>query len=329
MMNYNCLTIPISFLSGLFFIFLFKKLSGRFGIFKKDNGVSYLAGAAIFISFFISLLAYSFLNRSNFAFSLVWIIFFALVFLVLEFFDDLRDFSLRPRLIIQFVLIFTYLLFAKKIEIYFFPNWLNYILSFLWIMGISNAFNLLDIKDGLCGGVALITGLFFALISLLNGDVQLSVIYLALTGSLFAFLAFNLPPAKIYMGNSGSHFLGFLFAALSMRGDYATLNNPASIFIPVLLLAFPIIDTSYLIFQRIRKKILPLKKSNDHIFMHMISNGFFEKKMLLIIYSVTLLWCLVGLSIFRGVNILFFFCFAIAVFFSLIIIILAARAKKV
>jgi len=328
MMNYNSLTILLAFISGLFLILLFKKLSFQFSIFRQAKGISYLGGAAISISFLIALLPNFFLNSSVFSLSLVWVIFFSFIFLVLEFFDDLKDFSLRTRVVVQLALIFTYLLFAKRIEIYFLPSWLNYILSFLWIMGISNAFNLLDIKDGLCAGVALITGLFFALISLLNGDMQLSVIFLALIGALCAFLIFNLPPAKVYMGNSGSHFLGFLFAALSIRGEYATLKNPASIFIPVLLLAFPIIDTNYLIFQRIRKRILPLKKSDDHIFMHMISNGFFEKKMLATIYFVTFLWGLTGLSVVRGVNISFFLCLTIAVFFSLIIIILAAREKK-
>jgi UDP-GlcNAc:undecaprenyl-phosphate/decaprenyl-phosphate GlcNAc-1-phosphate transferase len=327
-MDYNSLTLLISFLTGLFLIFLFKRLSLKFSIFRQDKGISYLGGLAISISFLVAILANLFIQRSNFSFNLFWIITFSLGFLILEFFDDLKDFSLRIRIVAQLILIVAYLLLAKRIEIYFFPAWLNYVLSFLWIMGITNAFNLLDIKDGLCAGVALITGLFFALISLLNGNVQLSVIFLALAGALCAFLIFNLPPAKVYMGNSGSHFLGFIFAALSIRGDYATLRNPASIFIPVLLLAFPIIDTSYLIFQRIRKRILPLKKSNDHIFMHMISNGFFEKKMLVTIYFVTLLWGLTGLSVVRGVNILFFFCLTIAVLFSFIIIILAARAKK-
>lgn len=319
-MNYNLLTIFVSFLSGLILISLFKKISFKFGIFRQSKGVSYLGGIAIFVSFVIAILTGSFLHEKSLSFDLWVIIIFALFFLILEFFDDLKDFSLRARIIVQFLLMFTYLFFAKKIEIYFFPNWLNYILSFFWIMGITNAFNLLDIKDGLCGGVALIIALFFALIALLNGDTQLFIVILALIGSLCAFLVFNLPPAKVYMGNSGSHFLGFVFAALSMRGDYATLNNPASILIPILLLAFPIIDTTYLTFQRIRKRILPLRKSDDHIFMHLLNKGKSHKKMLFVVYLLSFLWCMSALFLIKGFNYIFLFSLSVSLIFSLTVI---------
>lgn len=318
----------LSFILGLLFIIILKKISLKFNLIRLDKKVSYLGGIGFSFAFIVIYLFYILINKITIPFQLTYIFIFSFIVLGIEFIDDLKDFSLKARIIIQFIIIFGFLLAGKRIQFYFLPHWLNYVISFLWIMGITNAFNHLDIGDGLCGGVSLVVGLGFLGVSVICGDFLLGPLFIILLGGLCAFFIFNLPPAKIFMGNSGSHFLGFLFATLSIYGDYATLENPLALIVPLLILAFPIIDTAYLIFVRLNKKIIPLKKSNDHIFLRLLSRGHSPVKALNIICLVTALWCLGGISIVYGFNYLFLTFIILAFLISCFVVFKAIHIKK-
>ena len=123
------------------------------------------------------------------------------------------------------------------------------------------------------------------------------------------------------MGNSGSHFLGFLFAVLSMYGDYATKGNKFALLVPAFILFFPVIDTLFLIIVRLRKGIIPLKKSDDHMFLLLLSSGCSLKNALSRVYFVSFLWAVSGLSAVRGFNILSLILIAIASFFTIQLIV--------
>lgn len=304
-----------SFILGAVFLFILGKISLKFNLFEPKRKVPYAGGLAIAFSFVI---CYVLFNSGNLTIppTFLWTLIFAFLLLVIEFVDDLRDFSLKSRLVIQIIFVFLFLLYGKKIQIYFFPSWLNYIFSFFWIMGITNAFNLIDIGDGLCAGVSLTASLSFLAVSLITGNPLLSSLFASLSGAIFIFLIFNLPPAKIFMGNSGCHFLGFLFAALSMYGDYATLDNPVSFIAPILILAFPIIDTTFVVFARMKRGMMPLKKSDDHIFLRLLATGVNIKKALFIIYFVSLLWGLSGIFIVFGFNPVFLITVILACLFT-------------
>ena len=319
MINFIALFI-LSFALSFFLILFLKWIILKFKLLNKDNKPPFIGGVCFFLPFFLLFLSFNYINKQTLPFEFVIILVFSAIVFLLEILDDIKDFSLRTRLIIQFFFISCYLLYGKSIQIYYLPQWLNYLLSFLWIMGITNAFNLLDIADGVCGGVSVIICLSFMSVSLIQNEVVLASLFISILGALLAFLFFNLPKAKVFMGNSGSHFLGFLFAAFSAYGDYATAFKPWSLILPLLILGFPIIDTFFLIVSRLKNGISPLRKSNDHIFLRLISSGLSHKRSLMIIYLISLLWALCGILILFGVNLYFFTLIIISIWVTLRII---------
>ncbi len=259
---------------------------------KKDD-TPQIGGVVFSFVFVLCFFGYVYLKGIALPFDLAWIFISALVLLLIEFFDDIKDFSLRTRIVVQLLFVIFFLWQGKRVQIYFLPEWANYLVSFLWIVGITNVFNLLDIKDGLCSGISFVVGLSFLSVLLISNDSVSAVALASLCGVVLAFLFFNFPKAKMYMGNSGSHVLGFLFASFSVYGDYATLANRLALLVPLIILAFPIIDTAFLIIARIKKGIVPIQKSNDHLFMKLVDSGWSFSKTLYYIYVVNVLW---GLS---------------------------------
>lgn len=319
----------INFLFSFFLAFIFltilKKLSLRFSVFKSKENIPLLGGVGIALSILLIFLLYHFRYNISFSHELINIFIFAYAILIIELFDDWHEFSLSKKVLIQIIIIALFLMNGKRVQIYFLSNWINYLISFLWIMGITNAFNHLDIKDSLCGGICLIISLFFSGASFLCGNYLLANLFLILSGALAAFCLFNLPPAKMYMGNSGSHFVGFLFASLSISLDYASLENAPALFTPLIILAFPIIDTFFLIFARLRKGLLPFKKSNDHISLRLISKGYSHKIILAMVYFVVLAWCGTGIFLLLGRLKIFGGFFVLAVLFTSYLIYKAAK----
>ena len=326
MRDFFVIALISSLLTFVFLVF-FRTLAVKADIFRSKNGTPYVGGigcAAAFIA------AYSYyLSTQNIIIplQLVWLLVFSFVVLAIELLDDLKDFPLRWRIIIQVLVMALYLAVGKRTQIYFFPSWLNYSISFVWIFGITHAFNHLDIADGLCGGLAFIIALSFLCVSLISSRLFLVALFFSLSASLAVFLFFNLEPAKVYLGNSGSHFLGFLLATLCIYGDYATLSNliklpvpELGLLVPLFILAFPIIDTFFLILVRMKKGILPVKKSDDHIFLLFRRSGYTMRHSLLMIYSVTGLWCVVGLAIVFGKNVLAFLFFILALVYTAFVI---------
>lgn len=315
MINYKILYLLLfvsSFIFSLFLTAILRKISLKFNIFTDKEKVPHIGGVGFALPFIICYLFLHDIRGMVLPFYIVWVIIFSLILLGIEFIDDLREYPLKVKVAVQVIFVFLFLLYSKKVQIYFLPFWANYFISFLWIMGILNAFNHLDVADGSCGGISLIISVTFFIV-FAKIESSLALVFIALSGALFAFTLFNHPPAKIFMGNAGSHFLGFLFAAIAMEGDYATLDNVSALFLPILILALPVIDTIYLIIVRSRKNILPLKKSNDHIVLRYLSKGYSHQKSLLGIYAITGFWCLSGLLILNGISAAFFISLATAI----------------
>jgi len=309
-----------SFIVAVIFLTFIKKISLKTNLVKEDKKVPYMGGIGIFLSWLLVFLIFTFLEKINIPVQLKIIVIFSFVLLLIELIDDLKNFSLKTKLIFQIVFIYMFFIFGKKIQIYFLSPPLNYIISFLWIMGIMNAFNHLDVGDGVCGGVSLIVGLSFLTVFLIKGSYVEAALIVPLLGAIFAFLFFNFPPAKMFMGNCGSHSLGFFFAALSIYGDYTTLENKIALVVPVFVLFFPIVDTIFVMIARLRKGIIPLKKSDDHLFLRLISCGYSYKKALFDVYFVSLLWAIAGIMILFKLSFLFLLIFLISIFYTIRII---------
>lgn len=211
--------------------------------------------------------------------------------------DYKRELSIPVKLLVQVAATTLLILFGVKTQIAYIGPYLNLLVTFLWVVGITNAFNHLDIMDGLAGGVAVICSATFFVIALLNFNPGVAIFFLALAATTLGFLKYNLSSAKIYMGNSGSHFLGFVLAAMAIAISYAPLERKLSLFSPIIILGLPIFDTLFLMFARAKKGRSVLRKSNDHFALRLLAGGYSKKRALSFMYLFNLLFCLSGLII--------------------------------
>jgi UDP-GlcNAc:undecaprenyl-phosphate GlcNAc-1-phosphate transferase len=194
---------------------------------------------------------------------LLGILFAGSTILMVGLFDDLK--ALTPTIKFLFQVVATYILIKSgiRISLYFLPDWLNITLSFLWILAIINAFNIIDIMDGLAPSVAMFASLTIFIISLYNVKFIISILSLSLAASLLGFLKFNWEPAKIYLGDAGSMFVGLVLGALTIWGDYSTFNDFGFIS-GLLVLTVPVFDMAYVMILRILHKKSPFFGSPDH-----------------------------------------------------------------
>lgn len=171
-----------------------------------------------------------------------------------------------------------------------FSKELSVIITIIWIVGITNAINLMDGLDGLSSGISLIACLSLLIIFALNGSSIISLVMVtALIGALVGFLPFNFAPAKTYIGDTGSNFLGFMLAIISILGVAKTYTL-AVIVLPILVLGLPILDVIWAIFRRIKKgKSLKAIFSADkeHVHHKLVKRGFTQKQAVLILYGAS------------------------------------------
>jgi len=190
----------------------------------------------------------------------------ALIMLALGLIDDIKKpggLSVRTKFAFQIIAALT--LVHYDIRIHFIqPDYLAVILSVVWVVGISNAFNIIDIMDGLSSTQAAVAALGFMLIALPSESFYVNFAAAALLGAAAGFLPFNFSQKrKIFVGDCGSLFMGFVLAALSMSTRY-DLHNPLGVYAPLLILAIPIYDTFFVSVLRLRRGASPFMGSKDH-----------------------------------------------------------------
>ena len=164
---------------------------------------------------------------------------------------------------------------------------INLAITLCWIIGITNALNFLDNMDGLSGGVAAIASTFFLLIAALNGQYLVGSLSAALLGASIGFLIYNFNPARIFMGDTGSLFLGFLLAALGIKLRFLNLPVIATWFIPILVLGLPIFDTTLVFISRLRRRRNPFTTAGtDHLSHRLVARGLTPREAVLTLYLV-------------------------------------------
>jgi len=161
-----------------------------------------------------------------------------------------------------------------------------YPLTIAWLVGIANAMNLIDGMDGLAGGIGAFAAAAMGAIALLQGSAQGAVLAFALLGALLAFLLFNFPPARIFMGDSGSLFLGLTLAALPLAGGIPRSAAFGSLIVPVTLLTLPILDTATAILRRLRHRRSIISPDKQHIHHKLLAMGLSERQILTVIYGM-------------------------------------------
>ncbi|MBI3975468.1 MAG: hypothetical protein HY334_03665 [Armatimonadetes bacterium] len=209
--------------------------------------------------------------------------------------DDLLRLSTLPKLLLLIVAACLPPLLGLRFEL--FPPALAVPLTIFWVLGITNAFNWLDNIDGLAAGTAAIAGGVLVAQFLLAGDAALAAGAALTAGVALGFLVFNVHPARIFMGDSGSSFLGFLLAVLPVAGSAAAVSNVVTtLIVPVLILSVPIFDTALVTLMRLRGGQPLLQGGTDHPSHRLVALGLSERRAVLNLYGLSALAGGVGLA---------------------------------
>ena len=214
--------------------------------------------------------------------------------------DD--KFGLMPRfkLLGQFIAALTAVLMGVKvvfmetvaiklgINAVFIKDIIAVLFTIIWLIGMTNAFNLLDNVNGLCAGVGGISALFFGVLAFIHGDIPVAIISFALMGSCFGFLRHNFPKARIFMGDAGSLFWGFMLAFIAVWGSWRTSSVTTSLAIPILILGYPIFDTILVTTKRFLEGRPIFKGGKDHSSHRLAILGFKKKRAVLVLYAVSI-----------------------------------------
>lgn len=295
-MTYFILIPVVSFLLSLIFTPISKYFALKLNIIDKPTGlkkhskpIPYLGGFAIFLASIPIVLAYLLINNI-YSSDIIGILTSVTIILILGLWDDIKMLNPYTKLIIQILATIVLITSGVYIKIIYFPFWLNITLTILWILGITNAINLIDIKDGLAGSITFIASMTFFFIALGNNYQFIIMLSGGLAGAILGFLIFNYPPAKIFMGDAGSEFIGFLLAIISIQISYTTINKIALIS-PILILGIPIYDTIFVIIIRLLNRQNPLHGSPDHIAIRLNKLGIPDRYVLWIMILVEIVLC--------------------------------------
>lgn len=255
-----------------------------------NNPTPYLGGLAIWLGWIISLFIIRLFTHfpTGTLRSLRGIIVGSIMILFLGLTDDLlpKGLGFGKKFIIQILAAFAILLFDIRLH-FVTPYSMAVILSVIWIVGITNAFNIIDIMDGLSSGLALISSLALLFIALPTEQIYVNFCAAALAGGCLGFMPFNLSKKKkIFMGDTGSLTIGFILAAISMGTSYTTANE-IGLLAPLLILAIPIYDTILVTYFRMRKGQSPFLGSKDHFALRLEISGFSRIQILIITFSAS------------------------------------------
>ena len=208
--------------------------------------------------------------------------------------DDIKSLSVVAKIVLQLVAAGILVFFGIQTRIVYIGSIANIVITLVWVIGITNSFNHLDIIDGLAACVAAACIAAFLFLAVLKADVFIIVLSTILLGGISGFLIFNLPPAKVYFGNTGSHLIGFIISAIAINISYASMENKIALISPLLILGVPIFDTAFLIFMRLSKGRSPFMKSNDHIATRFLRMGMSKWKDLLLMAGWSVFCALSG-----------------------------------
>ena len=222
----------------------------------------------------------------------------ALMVALVGFVDDRIDIKAKPKLALQIVCVLPLLFSGVTIsmlshpllrqEQIILPIWLSWIVTTLWVVGVTNAINLIDGLDGLAAGVAAIACVALAFIALMWGQFPVALLCAALAGAAVGFLPWNWHPAGIIMGDAGAYFLGYAIAAVTILGAFK-MAAAIAIFIPLLVLAVPLFDTIVSPLRRFLNGRPAFTADREHLHHRLVALGLSEPRVVLLTYAVTAL----------------------------------------
>lgn len=253
-----------------------------------------IGGIAIIFGFMVAICCFGRLTRE-----LTAILCGAAIIAAMGFIDDCKNLDAKLKFVIQIIAALVVIIGGNiRITALTNPNifsdnqylvlpwWFSGIATVAWIVFITNAVNFIDGLDGLAAGVSAIMSVSLVFIAVRMGEYPVAVIGLALMGACFGFLPFNFNPAKIFMGDTGSTFLGFILATLSIQGvfkSYAVI----SFAVPLLILGLPLFDAMFAMIRRIYHGQSPMSADRGHLHHRFIDMGFSQKQTVFILYAIS------------------------------------------
>lgn len=304
-MEYSLLFL-LSMFIALFLTPLFKIISFKFEFLDipKENRkvhkvpMPFLGGIIIYISFLMTLtLQTNFVDRTH-----LIIIVSSTLILIGGVIDDIYPMKPKGKLLIQVCSIFILIVNDIYIrEISFFPSpfvvdlkYLGIPITFAWIILVTNAFNLIDGLDGLAIGVSFIASFSLFIIGIISKNISSTIISIVLCGTLFGVLPYNFYKAKIFIGDSGSQFIGFILAVIGMNGSNS-ISGEFIILIPVVIYGLPLFDACSSIIRRKLKGRSWMEADKDHIHHKLIQRGNSHPKAVFFMYVISLIFSIIGI----------------------------------
>jgi len=259
-----------------------------------DHPIPRMGGLAIFIGFLLSVVLFADITTQ-----VQGILLGAIIIVVIGAIDDIVSLRAIVKLIGQIIAAGVAVAHGVLIEFFMNPNIFSgeeYIaleilsipITVLWIVGVTNAVNLIDGLDGLACGVSTIASLTMFVVALLVSEGNVAIMLAALMGACLGFLPYNFNPAKIFMGDTGSQLLGFVLATVSSIGMFK-FYAVVTFLVPVLALAVPLLDTIFAFARRILKGQSPFTPDRGHFHHRLIDMGLSQKQAVAILYSITAL----------------------------------------
>ena len=263
-----------------------------------DHPIPRMGGLAIFLGFLLSVLLFAEITPQ-----LRGMLLGSVIIVVLGIFDDIYSLPAMFKFVVQIVAALVAVFSGNVIQTLSNPNifssdlyWdlgvLSIPVSVIWIVAITNAVNLIDGLDGLACGVSTISSMTLLVISLVVSDAPAAILMAALAGSCIGFLPYNLNPAKIFMGDTGSTFLGYVLAVVSIQGLFK-FYTIISFAVPFLMLGLPIFDTCFAFIRRIAHGQSPMHADRSHVHHCLIDMGFSQKQAVAVLYIIS---AILGLS---------------------------------
>jgi len=225
------------------------------------------------------------------AIELTVLAFGAVAITILGWLDDKHELKALPKFIGQILIALAVAAACKRITLFVHSDVFSYAITVLWILTVINAFNFMDNMNGLCAGIGAIGALFFALIAAANGQYLVAITGFLMCGALVGFLPWNFPNARSFLGDAGSHLVGYLLALMAILPHFYTKQNPRplAVLAPLLVLAVPLLDLAQVsIFRTLNRKPFWLGDTN-HLSHRLTRAGLSRTKAVLVLWLLATL----------------------------------------
>jgi UDP-GlcNAc:undecaprenyl-phosphate GlcNAc-1-phosphate transferase len=252
-----------------------------------------LGGLAIYAAFFV---ATALFTPADFLVEFGAVLAGGLWLALVGYVDDRQGMQPSTKMTAQWIASLILILSGIRIEL-FGLLWLDIPLTMLWVIGITNAMNLMDNMDGLAAGVTAIAAGMFFILAASQELILVSSLAAALCGATLGFLRYNFSPASTFMGDAGSLVIGFILAVLSIKLEFPAQSTVVTWAIPLLVLAIPIFDTSLVTFTRLRERRSPFQGGKDHTSHRIAQMGLSHRRTVVVMYGLAIVMGLLALAI--------------------------------